>query len=294
MDLHCHTELFCMKFADDSSFVGACNTKDELESLMNREMGKIDRWFKHNRLTIHPGKSKFIIHSKDKLVNIKIGNSSITRCGYGLQEESVCLLGLQIDENLDWKVHINKVMKKIAKGNYLLWRHNKKLTIPTKKLIYESFIRCHILYCLTVWGGAKLSVLNSLNNVLKKAWKKIGKLKQHTNNRLQALKFLKLKDELSLQELKILWRWENKTLPNSLSKIIIEKIDRLRGRRFVKNRNIRIGSISNRLTNSANLNIIDIMSYKTKKAMVTDFKTKYLSKYSFVCRTRNCFICTST
>ena len=291
MDLHCHTDLFCMKFADDSSFEGSSNTKDELESLMNKEMKKVDQWFKNNRLTIHPGKSKFLIHSKDKLINIKIGDSLINRCGYGLQEESVSLLGLMIDENLDWKVHINKVTKKIAKGNYLLWRHNKKLTLQAKKQIYESFIRCHILYCLSVWGGAKLTVLNSLNKVLKKSWRKIGKFKQHTLNRLQALKILTLKDELSLQELKILWRWENKTIPNSLSNIIVEKRDRLRGRRFVKNRNSKIGSINNRLTNSANLNIKDVMTYKTKKSMVECYKLKYQESYAFTCRNRNCFLC---
>jgi hypothetical protein len=55
-----------------------------------------------------------LIHSKDKLIEIKLGGKIIKRCGYGLQEESVCLLDLQIDENLDWKVHINKVEKKIS------------------------------------------------------------------------------------------------------------------------------------------------------------------------------------
>ncbi len=46
---------------------------------------------------MHPDKSRCLIHSKD------------------IQEESVCLLGLQIDENLDWKVHIKKVEKKFQK-----------------------------------------------------------------------------------------------------------------------------------------------------------------------------------
>ena len=52
---------------------------------------------------------------------------------------------MEIDENLDWKRHIQAVMNKISKGNYLLWRHGNKLTIPMKKTLYESFIRCHLL-----------------------------------------------------------------------------------------------------------------------------------------------------
>jgi hypothetical protein len=46
------------------------------------------------------------------------------------------LLGVKIDENLDWKVHVNAVNKKIGKGNYLLWRHGKKPNSSLKKLIY--------------------------------------------------------------------------------------------------------------------------------------------------------------
>jgi hypothetical protein len=44
------------------------------------------------------------------------------RCGYGLQEEGVKFLGITIDENLDWKLSVKQVTKKINKGNYLLWR----------------------------------------------------------------------------------------------------------------------------------------------------------------------------
>ncbi len=144
MDMHLCTNLFCVKFADDSSFEAAGRSREELEDKVNSELIKIASWFKSNRLTLHPDKSRVIIHSRDKLINIKLDNIPIQRCGYGLQEESVKLLGIHIDENLDWSVHINAVEKKISKGNYLLWRHRKQLTLQSKKIIYESFVRCHI------------------------------------------------------------------------------------------------------------------------------------------------------
>ena len=46
MDLHLHTTLFCCKFADDSSFEAAGNTKDEVETICNTELEKIDTWFR--------------------------------------------------------------------------------------------------------------------------------------------------------------------------------------------------------------------------------------------------------
>ncbi len=115
MDMHLYTDLFCVKFADDSSFECSGTTRDEVEIRANEELSKISEWFKNNKLTLHPDKSRYIVHSRDKLINIEMEGRNIMRCGYGLQEESVKLLGVQIDENLDWKVHINSLMKKIGK-----------------------------------------------------------------------------------------------------------------------------------------------------------------------------------
>ena len=52
MDLHLYTKLFCVKFADDSSFEGSGKTKDEVEQLINSELVNIAAWFKNNRLFI--------------------------------------------------------------------------------------------------------------------------------------------------------------------------------------------------------------------------------------------------
>ena len=76
---------------------------------------------------------------------------------------------------------------------------------------------------------------------------------------------LKLENELAIQESKVVWRWENKKIPKSLSDIVIEKQDNLRGRRFMVNRNYKQNSINLRLTKRANNNNSDISTYRSKK-----------------------------
>jgi len=201
MDLHLHTVLFCTKFADDSNFIGSGKTRDEVTTLVNHELEKIAKWFKDNRLTLHPNKSRFVVHSRDKLIDIFINGAKIMRCGYGLQEESVKFLGLHIDEDLDWICHIKNVVKKISKGRYLLWRY-RNLGVATMKLIYVCFVCCHLLYCLVVWGGSKPAKLKPLNVALQKCWKNIGLYKQHTKNRLKEHAILTLEDEIKMQESK--------------------------------------------------------------------------------------------
>ena len=183
-------------------------------------------------------------------------------------------------------------MKKISKGNYLLWRHGKKMPIGLKKTIYECFIRCHVLYCLPVWGGAKQIALKPLNRMLHKSWAKIGKRKSHTLHRLGKHKILRLEDELSIQESKILWRWEKNKIPRSLTGIIKEKQDGLRGRRFEQERNSKTNSIHNRLTKRANLFMPIISNYKSTHSLAINLKKEIIeSTYDFNCTNRNCFIC---
>jgi hypothetical protein len=72
-DLYEHTNLLCVKFADDSNFLGTEKTKDEVETLVNKEPKNIYMWSCNHKLTLHPGKSRYIIDSKDKLMNIELG-----------------------------------------------------------------------------------------------------------------------------------------------------------------------------------------------------------------------------
>ncbi len=292
MDLHLHTTLFTTKFADDSNFVGSARSRDELETLVNLELKKVETWFINNRLTLHPGKSRFLVHSRDKLITLKIGTTNIMRAGYGLQEESVKMLGVEIDENLDWKCQVNSVNKKIAKGNYLLWRHGKKLNSKLKHTIYESFVRCHILYAIIVWGGASATVLKPLERTLSRIWFKFGRQRSHTLNLLKSNKLLRLKDELVLQESKFIWKWDNKKVPKGVKYILQEKSDNLRGRRFHSNVRWKRGSIANRLTSLANKSINRISSHKTKENLMKKLKEDILNSYNYNCVNRNCFICT--
>ena len=87
MDLQLHTKLFTVNFADDSSSGAAAKMKDELESLANQELETIGKWFKDNKLILHPGRSRYMIHPRDKLIQLKLNGANIQRAGYGLQEE---------------------------------------------------------------------------------------------------------------------------------------------------------------------------------------------------------------
>ncbi len=133
MDMFRATTLFSLRFADDTTAVGVGENREQTEENVNNELEKLYTWFCKNKLTLHPDKSRYIVYTRDKLIELKLGGKRLMRCGYGLQEEGVKFLGVVIDENLDWKLNIKSIKKKIGKGNYLLWRYNKRLTDNIKK-----------------------------------------------------------------------------------------------------------------------------------------------------------------
>ena len=98
----------------------------------------------------------------------------------------------------------------------------------------------------------------------------------HTSECLISNNLLKLDDELRIQESKILWKWNNKKIPKSLLNIIIEKNDRLRGRRFEISRLGKPNCINARLTKLANSQISNISANRSIKALSLSLKIKYL------------------
>jgi len=294
MDMLLATGLFSLRFADDTNLVGVGNSREQTESDVNRELVKLYKWFCQNKLTLHPDKSRYIIYTKDKLIELKLGGKKMMRCGYGLQEEGVKFLGVTIDENLDWKLQCRAVKKKVGKGNYLLWRYKNKLSDVIKKVIYESFVRTHLTYCLPVWGAKKTQELAELTKTLKRVWRKIGPRMIHTNERLKEFKILKLEDEIKLAEMKIVYRWEKKRIPLGLKDIIVEVHSRtLRNRKFRKDNTWKQDSISYRLADRASKQIKEIEIAKSINGLKNKIKNKcFLVDYNTQCRMRNCFICT--
>jgi hypothetical protein len=145
----------------------------------------------------------------------------------------------------------------------------------------------------TFLGRAKICNLKLLTKLLSKRWLKICKRHSHTLNRLKKYKILKLEDELKIKESKIIWRWEKKVIPVSLSNIVIEKHDNLRGTSLENLITNKKNSIKSLLVSQANKEMLDISKHKTKKALTTAIKKRiFETKYVFQCTDRNCYICT--
>ncbi len=90
-----------------------------------------------------------IFHTPQKKVNtmqLNIENTNVCRV-YEFN-----FLGLTINENLNWKSHIDKIANKISKSMGILNKLKHFLPLNAKMLIYNSLILSHINFLYSNLG----------------------------------------------------------------------------------------------------------------------------------------------
>ena len=116
-----HTVLF----ADDTNMFLSHKNLVELEHIINNELVQVDTWFKCNKLSLNISKTNYIIfcpYKKQTDINHicpKINRQNIAKVS------STKFLGISIDESLNFKEHIDDLVKKMSKyvGLFFKLRH---------------------------------------------------------------------------------------------------------------------------------------------------------------------------
>ena len=111
-------------FADDTNFFYSNKNIKLLCKTVNEELARIQIWFNVNKLSLNIAKTKYsFFHSsayKDtiplRLPKLTINNVTIKR------ELTMEFLGILLDENLNWKTHINYLENKISKNIEILYK----------------------------------------------------------------------------------------------------------------------------------------------------------------------------
>jgi len=55
-------------------------------------------------------------------------------------------LGIYIDDELNWKVHIDRIFNKLIRFTGIFYKLRSKLSLDWLKTIYYGFVHPHILY----------------------------------------------------------------------------------------------------------------------------------------------------
>ena len=117
----------------------------------NKELEHIYDWMVSNKLTINTDKSNFIIfHNRYNLENIeeyhiKLGNTELD------QVKCTKFLGIKIDENLNWKSHMEFILSKTRHNLGVVCKISPFINKDALYQLYFALIMSHLRYGILVW-----------------------------------------------------------------------------------------------------------------------------------------------
>jgi Reverse transcriptase (RNA-dependent DNA polymerase) len=125
-------------FADDTALITCYDDLQNLIHKTNTEFQKVCKYFRKNKLSLHPDKTKYIIISNSRMVHVSpseifINNNNLNQNDPNLKREiarvlptdetpAIKYLGVYFDPNLNFEFHVQNISKKLSRALFQIRR----------------------------------------------------------------------------------------------------------------------------------------------------------------------------
>ena len=141
-------------FADDTTIFFHSDSIENIIETASIIMTQLTRWFNANKLTLNAEKSSFTLFKsgRKKISNIpnyiEFLDNQIKRTTH------IKFLGVTIEENLSWNLHINEICNKLKRLFHIFYNIRDYLSKENIKTIYYTLIYSRIKYGITLFSQA--------------------------------------------------------------------------------------------------------------------------------------------
>jgi len=296
--VNCCDKLTPVTYADDTTLYFTFTNPREIEQQINHELKKVLEWLQINKLSLNTSKTKMMVFRKKRTIpvpNLTIDNNAI---------EAVTefnFLGIVLDEQLNFKAHINMLCRKLCWSNYVLNQFKHFLPIYILRTLYFTLVHTHLNYGILTWGCNS----NSIVKIQKKSLRIISdsKYNAHTSPLFSALDLLTVHDIYQLNVLKFYYKYSNNMLPEYFQAFQLttnhdrhDYATRQRHANTVTNLNTNRHSLRYQLPNTINNTppcILDKAHTHTLDTYSSYAKMTLINNYQTDCQIYNCYICNS-
>ena len=153
-------------FADDNTLFKCCDNLDEAKSSIEKECHLVTSWFKINSLKMNPDKCHVVVLGAKTLpedFTILVNDTAL------IVEDQVTLLGVTLDNNLNFNAHINTVCKEACRKLNALIRIAEYLNRNQKKMLINAFFYSHFNYCPLIWMFSSKALNDKIEKLHKRA-----------------------------------------------------------------------------------------------------------------------------
>ena len=192
-----------VSYADDTQIIVSTNQQHQLKTIITNTIKTAQKWYSANSMQNNIDKTEILmINPKNKInktkFTIKENGKKITL----KPASSIKVLGIYIDENLNWSKQTNCVKRNALNSIRHLHRINHLLPVDLRIQLYYSLVVPHFDYADIIWGGCGSVNAKKLQITQNFAVRSITGTKKHDSVRdsFEKLKFLNLHQRRTIHE----------------------------------------------------------------------------------------------
>ena len=193
-----------VSYADDTQIIINSNTPNELKTSIRNTILTAQDWYTKNSMQNNIDKTEILILNSKKS-NLRKSIFKFRDNGENIKikpSTSIEILGIIIDENLNWVPHTNKVKKNAFNVIRHLHRMNHLLPIEIKIQLYNTLVTPVLDYADIIWGGCGSINSKKLQLAQNFAIRSITGAKKYdsASESFKKLKFLNLEQRRKIHE----------------------------------------------------------------------------------------------
>ena len=156
-------------YADDNTPYAIDLNIDQLMNRLTHDASILIRWFKDNYFKMNADKCQLLITNHVEDVSAVMDGENIN-C-----KKSVKLLGITIDNKLDFTEHVSNLCKMVSQKLHALARISNYFDINKLRIIMKSFIESQFAYCPLIWMFHSRTLNNRINRLHERALRLVYK-----------------------------------------------------------------------------------------------------------------------
>ena len=145
--IYTRTNPFQCSFAYDTTLSACGKELDTISFKLEIETKTAIQWLKDNEMVDNPSKFQPMFLSKYKNIekNMSLDGKTIK------SSDTVELLGITLDKNINFKRHIQNICHKANNKTKALFRIRKFLNLEQAQVLSEAYISSNFRYCPLTW-----------------------------------------------------------------------------------------------------------------------------------------------
>lgn len=137
-------------YADDNNLSNHAKSLSEVKDRLETSSQSAITWFKGNNMGAHPEKFQSMVLGCKNVQDLH--GFSFTVGDFNVEpSENAKILGVKVDNDLNFNVHISEICAKAARQLNALARLSKVLQKDVKMTLFNCFILSNFNYCSLVW-----------------------------------------------------------------------------------------------------------------------------------------------